>query len=143
MTQNQIRRKTSEADRRPALLTAAGLLLMAVGALQILYGIFTSLLSSFGSEDAPFSRLSVLTGIFQAIVAAGIFGRRLWARAIGLTLAGLGIGFALIGIAVHGLTVARDQGSGYLMLGFLASYTFIAVTLAIKGSHFERSELEW
>ena len=137
------RRKTKERDGRFALPIAAGVLLLAVAAVQILYGIFMSLLAGFGSEDAPFKKLSVLVGIIEAIVAVGILRRRQWARAVGLTLGGLGVGLALLGILLHGLTVARDEGSGYLMLGFLASYTFIAGALAIKGSHFERSGLEW
>ena len=143
MTDNELRRTTNGADGRSALVTTAGLLLMAVAALHILYGIFMSMLVGVGGEDAPFKKLSVLIGIFEAIIAAGILKRREWARALGLTLAALGIGLALIGIFVHGLTVARDEGSGYLMLGFLGSYSFIVVVLATKGLSFRKGDLTW
>lgn len=119
-------------------MATAGAVLSLAGTAHILYAVAASLTTGWGGEDAPFPKVSAFLGVLEIVLVVGILFHRRWARVLGLTISLLGIGGALVGIFVHGLTVARDEGSGYLMLGFLVSYGYVAAVLAVNAPTFSR-----
>ena len=139
MNENGPTRDGTEADRRSVLVNLAGIVLGAVAALQVLYGVSAPLL--FWGGKPPYAGSSVLLGIVGGVAATGIARRRRWARVLGVVASFIGIGLVLQVARIPGMSLSSDDGG--LLIGLLATYTSVALVLAVKGSEFPRREIEW
>jgi hypothetical protein len=139
MNENGTSRGGADLKRRSVLVSLAGFVLGGVAALQVLYGVAAPLLS-WGGEP-PYAGSSVLLGIVGGVAASGIARRRGWARIVGVVVSLIGIGLVLLVTRMPGMSFSSDDGG--LLIGLLATYTSIALVLAVRGSEFPRREIEW
>jgi hypothetical protein len=139
MNENGTTRDGTEADRRSVRVSLAGIVLGAVAALQVLYGVAAPLL--FWGGEPPYAGSSVLLGIVGGVAAIGIARRRRWARVLGVVASLIGIGLVLQVTRMPGMSISSDDGG--LLIGLLTTYTSIALVLAVRGSEFPRRESEW
>lgn len=142
--------------QRPGLVTAAGVVLIVMGVLTLIIGLFAMLgaaifagaAGSLGeTADAPagfgnmmgafaglivvFVVLIVAWGILQIVAGAKAMGGRSWARITGIVVAIIGALFALSGLT------SPDAGAGIVIsIAIAAAYAFVVFALATSGRWF-------
>ncbi len=141
---------------RPGLVTGAGIVLIVMGVLTLIIGLFAMLgaaifagaAGSLGeTADAPagfgnmmgafaglivvFVVLIVAWGVLQIVAGVKAMGGRNWARITGIVVAIIGALFALSGLA------NPDAGGGIVIsIAIAAAYAFVVFALATSGRWF-------
>ncbi|MGH2455143.1 MAG: hypothetical protein ACRDHD_02650 [Candidatus Limnocylindria bacterium] len=138
---------------RPAQVTAAGTILVVLGAgtagiglvllvVAYIYGDATGLpdwvdLAPAGSPGGLASLALVglagaLFGGAQVVSAIAVLGGRPWARPLGMGVAGVGALLCVLG----SIPRAEATGTTAIFLPLVAAYLYAAVALALSGSRF-------
>jgi hypothetical protein len=142
------------AAQRPGLVTGAGVTMIVLGALIVLFGLFALIagvfvggaanqiniqtpgFNGFGGAVAGviivIALIFLAVGILEILAGANVLGGRSWARITGIVLA------AMIGLlSLPGLFNGGNNGGGVVFsLIFVAANAFIIWALATTGSWF-------
>lgn len=139
---------------RPGLVTAAGVVELALSVVIVLMGLVLLLGAGLfagvsGSIPVPpeapaiggilgalagailvYAIIVIAYGVLQFVVGLNVLGRRGWARVTGLVLAVIGALFAAAGLT------DGDQNGTALLIGVLAANAFVIYALATTGPWF-------
>ena len=144
------------AAQRPGLVTGAGVVLIVMGVLSLVIGLFAMLgaamfagaagglgepadtpagvgnmMGAFAGLIVVFVLLILGWGILQIVAGVKAMGGRNWARITGIVVAIIGMLFALSGLA------NPNPGAGiFISVAIAAAYAFVVFALATSGRWF-------
>lgn len=145
------------ASQRPGVVTIASIILIVVGVLTAIVGLFALLAASLFSSgmDIPgleqfegtnvagaigtifvvIGAVIIAFGVLQVVSGINLFSARSWARILGIVLAVIGGLFGLLAL-VPGSN--PDTGSPIFGIILLVAYVFVIWALATTGRYFSR-----
>ena len=145
---------TAELDARPMSVTAAGMILLAVGVFTTLIGLVLLIVvvvnsnpgalpayidaapDGFGGVAGIIGLLLIAYGLAATVIGAQALRRRPWARGLGIVLAAGGV------VALTIALIGPGRASGAMPLIFvpvIAALAYASVALATEGRWFERT----
>ena len=142
---------------RPGMVTGAAIVLLVLGVLTAILGLFALLAASIftsgmqipgmeqfgenaagaiGGVVAIFGGVIIVFGVLQVVSGINLFSARSWARILGIVLCVIGALFGLLALVPSGN--ASAQGSPIFGLILLLANGFVVWALATTGRYFIR-----